>query len=109
MRVCGVGTVTSRPLRRRGTAGSVRTQRVQREVDAGRDPVPVDADARDESRTAALPAQAATAAREQLTSANPMQRFGDPLEVARAVMFLAFDATYPTGSELSVDGGTYQL
>lgn len=40
---------------------------------------------------------------------NPMQRFGTPDEVARAAAFLAFDATYTTGSELAVDGGATQL
>jgi NAD(P)-dependent dehydrogenase (short-subunit alcohol dehydrogenase family) len=56
-----------------------------------------------------LPEQAATAAREQMTANNPMKRFGNPLEVAKAVAFLGFDATYTTGSELAVDGGTSQL
>jgi NAD(P)-dependent dehydrogenase (short-subunit alcohol dehydrogenase family) len=56
-----------------------------------------------------LPDQAATAAREQMTTDNPMNRFGDPLEVAKAVAFLAFDATYTTGAELTVDGGASQL
>jgi NAD(P)-dependent dehydrogenase (short-subunit alcohol dehydrogenase family) len=37
------------------------------------------------------------------------QLFGRPDEVAKAVAFLAFDATYTTGSELAVDGGTSQL
>ncbi len=40
---------------------------------------------------------------------NPMRRFGTPEEVARAVAFLAFDATYTTGAELVVDGGITQL
>jgi NAD(P)-dependent dehydrogenase (short-subunit alcohol dehydrogenase family) len=56
-----------------------------------------------------LPDQAARAARHQMTTDNPMERFGDPLEVAKAVMFLAFDATYTTGAELTVDGGASQL
>jgi NAD(P)-dependent dehydrogenase (short-subunit alcohol dehydrogenase family) len=34
---------------------------------------------------------------------------GEPVEVARAVLFLAFDATYTTGAELAVDGGVSQL
>jgi NAD(P)-dependent dehydrogenase (short-subunit alcohol dehydrogenase family) len=37
----------------------------------------------------ALPRAAAAATREQMTANNPMQRFGDPLEVARAVCFWA--------------------
>jgi NAD(P)-dependent dehydrogenase (short-subunit alcohol dehydrogenase family) len=40
---------------------------------------------------------------------NPMKRFGTADEVARAVLFLAFEATYTTGIELPVDGGFTQL
>ncbi|MEV6618478.1 SDR family oxidoreductase [Streptomyces sp. NPDC051051] len=40
---------------------------------------------------------------------NPMRRFGTPEEVARAMAFLAFDATYTTGTEFVVDGGVTQL
>ncbi|GAA2332060.1 SDR family oxidoreductase [Streptomyces kunmingensis] len=40
---------------------------------------------------------------------NPMRRFGSTEEIARAVAFLAFDATYTTGAELVVDGGVTQL
>ncbi|MFF2189375.1 SDR family oxidoreductase [Streptomyces sp. NPDC058155] len=40
---------------------------------------------------------------------NPMRRFGTPDEVAGAAVFLAFDATYTTGSEFAVDGGATQL
>src|SRR3954465_14239876 len=39
----------------------------------------------------------------------PMRRIGKPDEVARAALFLAFDATYTTGAELVVDGGGTQL
>jgi NAD(P)-dependent dehydrogenase (short-subunit alcohol dehydrogenase family) len=45
----------------------------------------------------------------QLREANPMKRFGTPEELAKAVLFLAFDATYTTGHELPVDGGWSQL
>jgi NAD(P)-dependent dehydrogenase (short-subunit alcohol dehydrogenase family) len=38
-----------------------------------------------------------------------MQRFGCPEEVAKAVLFLAFEATYTTGAELAVEGGASQL
>jgi NAD(P)-dependent dehydrogenase (short-subunit alcohol dehydrogenase family) len=38
-----------------------------------------------------------------------MQRFGDQGEVVKAVVFLAFDATYTSGAELPVDGGGSQL
>lgn len=57
----------------------------------------------------ALPGQAAAATRAEMTQDNPMQRFGDSSEVARAVAFLAFEATYTTGTELAVDGGGSQL
>jgi len=36
---------------------------------------------------------------------TPMQRHGAAEEVARAALFLAFDATFTTGAELPVDGG----
>ena len=45
----------------------------------------------------------------QMTEANPMKRFGTPEEVAKAVLFLGFDATFTTGAELPVDGGWSQL
>ena len=38
-----------------------------------------------------------------------MKRIGEAEEVAKAVAFLAFDATYTTGAELPVDGGSTQL
>jgi NAD(P)-dependent dehydrogenase (short-subunit alcohol dehydrogenase family) len=44
-----------------------------------------------------------------LRASNPMKRFGRPEEVAKAVVFLAFEATYTTGAELAVDGGASQL
>lgn len=40
---------------------------------------------------------------------TPMGRIGRPEEVARAVLFLAFDATFTTGAELPVDGGLTQV
>ncbi|MED5617724.1 SDR family oxidoreductase [Ideonella sp. BN130291] len=36
---------------------------------------------------------------------TPMQRHGTMEEVARAALFLGFDATFTTGVELAVDGG----
>jgi NAD(P)-dependent dehydrogenase (short-subunit alcohol dehydrogenase family) len=56
-----------------------------------------------------MPKDAAEQNREQMTARNPMLRFGDPSEVAKAVAFLAFDATYTTGAEFPVDGGASQL
>ncbi|HEY0814180.1 MAG TPA: SDR family oxidoreductase, partial [Pseudonocardia sp.] len=57
----------------------------------------------------ALPAEAAARTREAMTADNPMLRFGDPAEITKAVLFLAFEATYTTGAELAVDGGGSQL
>lgn len=45
----------------------------------------------------------------QVLEMVPMKRWGQPEEVARAVAFLAFDATFTTGAELPVDGGGTQL
>jgi len=45
----------------------------------------------------------------QMREANPMRRLGTSEEVAKAVLFLAFDATYTTGAEFPVDGGWSQL
>jgi len=39
---------------------------------------------------------------------TPMGRNGTPEEVARAVLFLGFEATYTTGARLVVDGGLGQ-
>ena len=47
--------------------------------------------------------------REQMTGMVPMKRFGTSEEIAKAVLFLAFDATFTTGAELPVDGGGSQL
>jgi NAD(P)-dependent dehydrogenase (short-subunit alcohol dehydrogenase family) len=43
-----------------------------------------------------------------MTQDNPM-RFGRPEEVAKALVFLAFEATYTTGAKFVVDGGGSQL
>jgi NAD(P)-dependent dehydrogenase (short-subunit alcohol dehydrogenase family) len=40
---------------------------------------------------------------------TPMKRHGSPDEVARAALFLGFDATFTTGVELAVDGGLQQI
>ena len=54
--------------------------------------------------TDVLPQQAKDMALEQI----PMQRFGQPSDIAKAVAFLASDASaYITGQTLSVDGGMH--
>lgn len=47
--------------------------------------------------------------REKTIGMIPMKRFGTSDEIAKAVIFLAFDATFTTGVELPVDGGWSQL
>ena len=47
--------------------------------------------------------------REKMAAMTPMKRFGTPDEIAKAVLFLAFDATFTTGVEFPVDGGWTQL
>ncbi len=47
--------------------------------------------------------------REKTMGMIPMKRFGTPEEIAKAVLFLAFDATFTTGLEIPVDGGWSQL
>ncbi|HVV11473.1 glucose 1-dehydrogenase [Amycolatopsis sp.] len=68
-------------------------------------PGPIDTGILDRS----MPKEAAERTKAQLTAGIPMQRFGEPAEVAKAVLYLAFDATYTTGAELVVDGGGSQL
>lgn len=55
------------------------------------------------------PAAAAAQAKAQMAADNLMLRMGTPAGVAKAVVFLAFDATFTTGTELAVDGGGSQL
>ena len=47
--------------------------------------------------------------REKMIGMVPMKRWGTSEEIARAVLFLAFDATFTTGAEIPVDGGWSQL
>ena len=47
--------------------------------------------------------------RQQMAGMVPMKRWGRSEEIAKAVLFLAFDATFTTGAELPVDGGWSQL
>lgn len=56
-----------------------------------------------------LPQEAASQTKMTMAKDNPMQRLGSSAEVATAMLFLAFDASYTTGAELAVDGGLSQL
>ena len=47
--------------------------------------------------------------KEKMAGIIPMKRFGTSEEIAKAVLFLAFDATFTNGHELPVDGGWSQL
>ncbi len=47
--------------------------------------------------------------KEKMIGMVPMKRWGKSEEIAKAVLFLAFDATFTTGAELPVDGGWSQL
>ncbi len=47
--------------------------------------------------------------KEKMTGMVPMKRWGTPEEIAKAVLFLGFDATFTNGAELPVDGGWSQL
>ena len=46
----------------------------------------------------------------QLSSLVPMGRIGKPVEIAKAVLFLASsDSSFVNGAELFVDGGLAQI
>ncbi|MEC0243801.1 SDR family oxidoreductase [Paenibacillus dokdonensis] len=68
-------------------------------------PGPIDTDILERS----MPKEAAEQTGAQIRQQIPMLRFGDPVEVAKAVAFLAFEATYTTGAEFPVDGGGSQI
>jgi len=53
--------------------------------------------------------EAADQIRAQLSSEIPLGRLGNPVEVAKALVFLAFEATFTTGAEFPVDGGGTQI
>ncbi|WP_316528300.1 SDR family oxidoreductase [Kitasatospora brasiliensis] len=69
-------------------------------------PGPVDSGILDRS---SLPVDVVEARKEAYRSTNPMQRLGTSEEVAAAVAYLAFGATFSTGAEFPVDGGGSQL
>ncbi len=68
-------------------------------------PGPIDTGIMDKS----MPKEAAEQTKAQMSQQIPMLRFGESFEVAKAVAFLAFDATYTTGAEIPVDGGGSQI
>ncbi|CAK7282950.1 SDR family oxidoreductase [Streptomyces misionensis] len=68
-------------------------------------PGPIDTGILDRS----LPADVAETMKDTYRSNNPMGRLGSPEEVAAAVAYLAFGATFSTGTEFPVDGGASQL
>ncbi|RCH59657.1 SDR family NAD(P)-dependent oxidoreductase, partial [Streptomyces sp. SDr-06] len=68
-------------------------------------PGPIDSGILDRS----LPADVVETMKDAYRSDNPMQRLGAPEEVAAAVAYLAFGATFSTGTEFAVDGGATQI
>jgi NAD(P)-dependent dehydrogenase (short-subunit alcohol dehydrogenase family) len=56
-----------------------------------------------------MPKDAADQVYIEMAESVPMKRLGQPEEIAKAVAYLAIDATYTTGAEIPVDGGWSQL
>jgi NAD(P)-dependent dehydrogenase (short-subunit alcohol dehydrogenase family) len=57
-----------------------------------------------------LPAEAILQVADMLRSQIPLQRFGEPMEIAKAVVFLISDeSSFMLGSEMIIDGGTSTL
>ncbi|MYR28013.1 MULTISPECIES: SDR family oxidoreductase [unclassified Streptomyces] len=56
-----------------------------------------------------VPTAVAEAMKDDYRSTIPMRRLGTSEEVAAAVAYLAFGATFSTGAEFPVDGGASQL
>jgi NAD(P)-dependent dehydrogenase (short-subunit alcohol dehydrogenase family) len=68
-------------------------------------PGPIDTGISDRS----LAPEAARQLKSHFVATNPMQRMGSMGEIARAVAFLGFAATFTTGAELPVGGGATQI
>jgi acetoacetyl-CoA reductase/3-oxoacyl-[acyl-carrier protein] reductase len=45
--------------------------------------------------------------KQQILARIPLARFGQPVEVAKAVVYLAADADYVTGQQINVNGGAF--
>jgi NAD(P)-dependent dehydrogenase (short-subunit alcohol dehydrogenase family) len=57
-----------------------------------------------------LPAEQVNAMAGHIQSQIPLGRFGDPVEIAKAIVFFASDeSTFTVGSELVIDGGMSNL
>jgi NAD(P)-dependent dehydrogenase (short-subunit alcohol dehydrogenase family) len=57
-----------------------------------------------------LPAEALQQVAEMLRSQIPLKRFGEPIEIAKAAVFLASDeSSFMLGSEMTIDGGRSTL
>ncbi len=57
-----------------------------------------------------MPAEAVDEMGQSFAASNPLKRFGNPAEIAAAVLFLASDeASYVNGIEVPVDGGVSQI
>ena len=56
-----------------------------------------------------MPKEASDQVYAKMKEIVPMKRIGQPDEIAKAVAFLAIEATFTTGAELPVDGGWSQL
>lgn len=56
-----------------------------------------------------LPKEQMEQMHKKMQEAIPMKRHGRPEEIAKAAVFLAFDATFTNGHELPVNGGLTQL
>jgi NAD(P)-dependent dehydrogenase (short-subunit alcohol dehydrogenase family) len=63
-----------------------------------------------DTETMAMPFPVPEEMKQEAIDAVPMKRLARPEEIAKAIVFLASDdASFITGSELAVDGGTTQL